>query len=383
MTTNDVYQRLANHLRRMPIDYPPTQSGIELKILKDYYFTPEEAEVALQLGVLPDSLKVIFRRVKKAGMDISIDELEQMLDRMVKKGAIAGGAMYERKGDRKYYSIIHLAIGMHEFHVGKQTKEYVRDMEQYMEEGFREAFHVKGTPQIRTVPVEKSISSERNVSNYNNVRKIIENHEGPIAVFNCVCKEGKKLVDDPCKQTDLLEVCTGFGTGARHFVEELGVGRYISKEELFELLEKFEEAGLVLQPDNSKNPSFMCACCKCCCGVLRSVMGLDRPSQYLAPNYFAVVDVELCKGCKTCIKRCQMDAITIEDGKSSINLDYCIGCGLCVTKCPTKALKLQKHKRQKVPPVNQMAKYRKIMISRRGVVGTAKMLVNLILGRRI
>ena len=379
---SDVYHKLAKHLRRMPIDYPPTQSGIEIKILQ-HFFTPKEAAVALLLGVLPEPLKVIARRLKKAGMAMTKEELEETLDGMVQKGNIAGGAMYADRGSDKYYSNIHLAVGMHEFQVDRQTKEYVQDLEQYMEEGFFRAFHNKETPQMRTIPVEKSVASERYIANYNSIRKIVEKVEEPIGVFNCICKQGMDLLNQPCKQTKLREVCIAFGRGAVHFKEELGAARFISKKELFELLDKFEEDGLVLQPDNSKNPSFICACCKCCCGVLRSVRMLDRPAEYLAANYYAAVDIELCKGCKTCLKRCQMDAIQIENGKSSVNLELCIGCGLCVVKCPTNAIRLIKKEKQKIPPKDMMQKYRKILMRRRGVVGTAKMVVDLLLGRRI
>jgi electron transport complex protein RnfB len=379
---NEIYHKLANHLRKMPIDFPPTQSGIEIKILK-HYFTPQEAEVALLLGVLPEPLKVISRRLKGANMTISQEELEQILDGMVKKGSIAGGAMYADRGKGKYYGNLHLAVGMHEFHVDKQTKEYVEDLEQYMTEEFFKAFHNKEVPQMRTIPVEKSIETERYISNYNAIRKIIETIEEPIAVLNCVCKQGMDLLDQPCKQTDLREICIAFGKGALHLKNELGIGRFISKEELFKLLEKLEEDGLVLQPENSKNPSFICACCKCCCGVLRSVKLLDRPADYLAVNYYAIVDINLCKGCKTCLERCQMGAIKIEDGKASIDLNFCIGCGLCVIKCPTKAIQLKRKSKQKIPPKDMMDKYRKILIRRRGVLGTMKMAVDLLFGRRI
>lgn len=379
---NDVYQKLAKHLRRMPIDYPPTQSGVEIRILK-YCFTPKEAAVALLLGVLPEPLKVISRRLKTADIVMTKEELEETLDGMVQKGSIAGGALYADQGKKKRYANLHLAVGMHEFHINKQTKEYVQDLEQYMKEGFFRAFHNKETPQMRTIPIEKSIDFERYIADYNSIRKIIEKMEGPISVFDCVCKQGMDLLNQPCKQTNLREVCISFGSGALYFKNELGVGRFISKKDVFELLDKFEEDGLVLQPDNAKNPAFICACCKCCCGVLRSVKMLDRPADYLAANYHATVDIELCKGCKTCLKRCQMDAIKIENGKSSVNLNLCIGCGLCVVKCPAKAIRLRKKEKQKIPPKDLMDKYRKILIQRRGVLGTTKMLFDLLAGRRI
>ncbi|GAH10544.1 unnamed protein product, partial [marine sediment metagenome] len=33
-----------------------------------------------------------------------------------------------------------------------------------------------------------------------------------------------------------------------------------------------------------------------------------------------------------------MEAITMDNGKSSVNLDRCIGCGNCVAICETNAI---------------------------------------------
>ena len=41
-----VYRKLQKYLDRMPISYPETESGVEIRILK-HLFTPEEAEIAL------------------------------------------------------------------------------------------------------------------------------------------------------------------------------------------------------------------------------------------------------------------------------------------------------------------------------------------------
>ena len=41
----DVYKRLAEHLNHLPTGFPPTDSGVELRILKRL-FTPEEAAIA-------------------------------------------------------------------------------------------------------------------------------------------------------------------------------------------------------------------------------------------------------------------------------------------------------------------------------------------------
>ncbi len=144
------------------------------------------------------------------------------------------------------------------------------------------------------------------------------------------------------------------------------MGRYISVEEAKEILRKNEEAGLVMQPFNSKKAGGMCSCCGDCCGMLRSLKKQPVPSASVQSNYYAVVDEDDCTGCETCLDRCQMEAITIVDEKAKINLDRCIGCGLCVTTCPTDAAKLVKksESEQYVPPESGAETYMRIAMER-------------------
>jgi heterodisulfide reductase subunit A-like polyferredoxin len=95
---------------------------------------------------------------------------------------------------------------------------------------------------------------------------------------------------------------------------------------------------------------------------LASLKKIPKPSFIVASNYFAEVDIDNCTGCETCLDRCQMDAITIEEGVAKIDLDYCIGCGLCVTTCPSEALSLKRKDETEVvvPPANAFELYREI-----------------------
>ena len=57
------YRKLQQHLDKMPVGYPATESGIEVQILK-YLFSPEQAEIALTLGFYPEKVKKLHRKLK-------------------------------------------------------------------------------------------------------------------------------------------------------------------------------------------------------------------------------------------------------------------------------------------------------------------------------
>jgi iron only hydrogenase large subunit-like protein len=51
------------------------------------------------------------------------------------------------------------------------------------------------------------------------------------------------------------------------------------------------------------------------------------------------LDVEKCKGCTHCLKRCPTEAIRVRDGHAVINSARCIDCGECIRQCPHNAKK--------------------------------------------
>ena len=47
-----------------------------------------------------------------------------------------------------------------------------------------------------------------------------------------------------------------------------------------------------------------------------------------------------CKNCGACANECPVDALTIKDGKVTIDASQCINCGSCWATCPEDAIEL-------------------------------------------
>ncbi|MFX1408704.1 MAG: ATP-binding protein [Promethearchaeota archaeon] len=344
----DIYRKLQQHLDKMPIGFPTTKSGSDLRLLQ-YLFTPEEAEIAMLLKFGWDrdleTIDTIYERVKDK--KISKEVLEQKLDSLAKKGLI----MFKREGDLKYYGNALLMVGIFEFQVnklGKFPKEFFKDFHKYFDEAWlREVFKVKAA-QLRVVPIEKSIDIEQNISNYDDIAKLIEDSEGPYMVTNCICRQVKDLMEKPCEATSRREICLGFGFGAKLYIEQ-GWGREITKEEVFNILKQNQDDGLVIQPDNAQELCFICSCCSCCCEGLSRIVKFPNPGELTVSNFVAEVNPESCTGCETCVEICPMNAIIIEDNISKVIQKRCIGCGNCVVRCPSSAIELKKREKEFIP----------------------------------
>ena len=378
-SNNDVYRKLQRHIDSMPIPFPESKSGLDIKLLK-HFFSPEEAEIAIELSALPEPINRIHKRLK--GTSISLKELEITLNKMVEKGSILGGKFFESKGKGKLYSKAPLAIGMYELQVGRLTKELENDFQGYLHETFYKVAHSKKTSQMRTIPISKSINTDRYLDSYDNVKKIVENTDKPIAVFKCVCREGKDLLEEPCKHSDIRETCLIFEDIAIASIHK-GNAREITKEETLSILDKAEKAGFVLQPENNQKPNFICCCCGDCCNVLTTIKKFPRPVEYYHSNFYSKVNSEKCDLCWDCIEKCPMDALSMEDDSPLVDLDRCIGCGVCVSTCKSGAYELKSKGIKHVPPKNTDAMYKKIFLERIGFGGMIKNLPKIIFHQKI
>jgi Fe-S-cluster-containing hydrogenase component 2 len=349
-----VYRKLQEHLDKLPVGFPRSKSGAEIRILK-FIFTPTEAQIATKLTRSFETVQDIYVRMKELGM--TVKELEQALDKMVSKGGIE----FRKQAGKKFYANAVYVLGMHEYQVKRMTPDYYKDFFQYGVEALGRELYSTKVSQFRVVPLEVSITPVHYAPRYEDLRKVVQDAEGPLVVQECLCRKGMGLIGTPCKKTSRTETCIGVSGDMTKMYRDQGWGREISREECLEILQKNEEDGLVLQAGNSERPGFICSCCGCCCASLIGIKMMPTPNELVSSNYQAEVDAELCAGCKTCAERCQMGAVKIVDDVAQVNMKRCIGCGLCVPTCEAKAMRLVKKDKQIAPPKTSDDLYARIL----------------------
>ena len=132
--SSDVYERLAAKLDELPSGFPSTESGVELKILQKI-FTPEEAELTLQMSPEPETIDVIAERFGKPE-----PEMQAILDDMMRKGHIGSAVI----AGQWMYKMIPFVIGIYEYQLNRIDKELAVLFEEYLPTFWSE-FTVSGT----------------------------------------------------------------------------------------------------------------------------------------------------------------------------------------------------------------------------------------------
>jgi len=231
-TDPDLYQKLAQHLDRLPGGYPATESGVELRILRRL-FSPQDAELALHLALIAEEAPVIAHR---AGIPVA--EAQQRLEDMASRGLIYSTHHRERPPE---YMALQFVVGIWEFQVNRLDEGLVQDVDEY----FHTMFDMdvwQRAPQLHTIPVAESIAYPNEVLAYHQAREIVRKQE-KIIVADCICRKERHLVGEGCKKP--LETCLVFGSGA-YYYERYGMGRQISVDEALAVLDTADRAGLVL-----------------------------------------------------------------------------------------------------------------------------------------
>ena len=325
MNDEEIYEALTEHLDKLPGGFPPSKTGAHIRLLR-HLFTEKEAKLATKLTIIPKTSQEIAKKV-----NLPETQTENLLEEMTMKGLIY---TTETEEGITLYQAAPWVIGIYEFQVKNLTEDLRDLLNEYW--STREPSEKRFETQLRTIPVNESIEPTLEILPYEQVNKLVDQND-VFAVAPCICRLHAKKEGGGCDAP--IETCLIFGEFADYYVK-LGLGKYITKDEMKEKIREANEHNLVLNPTNSKRVSAICCCCGCCCGILGTIKRYPKPAEQISSSFHAEYDVDSCIGCGVCIDRCQMDAITEMDGKVALDLDRCIGCGLCVSTCPTNALKL-------------------------------------------
>ncbi len=361
---NTIYRRLQRHLDKQAIGFPSTWSGADIRLLKRL-FTTDEARLALHLTYKPSSTEKIAHR---AASEFSEAQTTSLLESMFKKGSIG----WKKKEGIDHWFALPFVVGMYEGQDGNPSPEFLADSKEYFNSvlGFGRSFVSVKPSQMRTIPINRSITAEHHVSTYDQVRSIVGDAPGPFVVLPCICRKSKALKGKPCTKTSREESCLAFGDMAAMVLRRKH-GRELTRDEVLGILARSEEEGLVLQPSNAQKPEFICSCCGCCCGMLSYQRLLPRPVDFWTTSYHAEVAATSCVSCGMCVSRCQVRAVSLNgpEGSAKIDLGRCIGCGLCVPTCPSGAMRLRPRDAVTAPPKDEEALADEIMSNKRGTAG--------------
>jgi len=340
---NDIYEKLAETLDRLPNGFPRTPSNVEIPLLKKI-FSPEETLIAAQLSEELISLDDIAETVGLPLEDTRV-RLTKMADRglvWLDKSALDPDYDHDRliQAENPSFRLAPLIVGIFESTVSEWDHEFIHLLEEYLADGGAAGI-MQPQPSIhRVLPAQGAVKFEQ-ILPYEDVREILLNPDNKkFRVRDCQCRIAQDFHGD--RKCDFpLRACLSFSTLAHASTPSNKVE--ISREEALDLLDQCKEAGMVHTVTNVvKGINYICNCCGCCCEMLRGINEWGIENSVAASSYFAVIDPDECIGCETCIERCQVGAISEQDGVAVMDRERCIGCGLCATGCPNDVAKLHK-----------------------------------------
>jgi ferredoxin len=333
---HDPYKQLAKQLDCLPNGFPPTEDGIELKLLARI-FSAEEAELASKLLMKLETAEQIASRLGS-----EYQPTRQLLKSMAHRGLIKAGKAEGGLG----YGLLPFVVGIYENQIAHLDKEFASLYEDYYKRSFTKVLGVQPAFH-RVVPVGESIKMNMQVAPYESAAGIIEQAQS-WAVQDCICRIQTALVGRPCNHP--VDVCMVFSSEPDAFAGSTEM-KALTKEEAYGVLRRSDESGLVhCVSNNLKGNWYICNCCTCSCGILRGMAELGIANVVASSAFVNTVDRDACTGCGLCVDACQFAALSL-DGVASVNDAKCVGCGVCVNSCADKALILVRRPDAEIKPV--------------------------------
>lgn len=277
----------------------------------DAVLTKEEAAFMLSFG----KTRVPYRTEELAKKNhMSEEEAQKILDHLVWIGVVE---MNRENSDReRQYNVPIFVPGSAEFMMMQEplTKEhpelatFFNLMTQMPLEGMTPMIPPGGAGVgMHVIPVEKAIETRNESVSVEHISHWLNKYD-KYSVGLCTCRRQQEMRGEGSGDV-AGEFCIGVGDMAEFCVVR-GTGRYISYEEVLEILQRAERHGFVHQITNIDGEDKIVAICNCAPGVCNAL----RTSQlYNTPNlsrsaYRAHVDRDKCVACGKCAEVCPVGA---------------------------------------------------------------------------
>ncbi|MBW1710690.1 MAG: 4Fe-4S dicluster domain-containing protein [Deltaproteobacteria bacterium] len=343
--SDQVYLRIAENIDKGIQTAPKANGDLSkafIAFLKIVY-TPEEADLVQHLSMFKSTS--VEELADASGLDV--DKIKEILSPLKRKAAIEGTYKYRLPS-------IPTLLNLHMFYPDIKPDD-LEAAKLYQDFFIKEKFYkyygtsVKGTPVLRSIPIEQSIHPEEKTYTAEEAHAFVRGLETEdLALVPCPCRTRTEKLDiRECKDRLPVANCVFLGRAAVRF-EELGLGKRVTKEQAIAYIDEVVELGLIPTTDNSiEGPhGIMCMCCGCCCSNVRGRTRWDNPTAVRPSNFLPRAGDE-CILCGTCVDRCFLDALSLDEdaGRSVADPEKCIGCGVCTVTCPEEALKLHRFER--------------------------------------
>lgn len=328
MNDNDVYEKIAGKVQM------PNSRWIPMILKK--LITPDEGRILLEM---PLSVSEFADKYQ-----VDAVEAEKKLEEFANKGVCIP---LEKDGDLKYCCVsspiqvhdatIHGALNNNYAPVPMEIVEMWRKFrETEWLEMLRSMERMPNANHGRCVPSWSTVKDQPELTPDENLRTILE--EAPaIAVVDCPCRWLEVKAGELDKPTF---TCISLTEKSVKYIVDRKIGKQITLEEGYALLEECETAGLIPTAGRKGKPKQLCMCTARECIILRAqvLYGYDLWDR---SRFDARVDPDKCEACETCVERCQMGAIAMDDNGAVVDTDKCFGCGLCAITCPADALHMK------------------------------------------
>lgn len=361
----EVYVNFVKWLRRSWGHLPDSAELMPTIMLA---YTPQEAELLTGMPFTESSIEELAALKK-----MDPDELAPLLDDLSSKGLFfrirRGSSFRYRLVDGRF---VLLRSFWWSGRNDEQTRAVAPHVNRYYRDGFGDNWKDVHTKGLRVLPIRQTVEDPRMLLPYEDALELLRN-EDRFAVATCACRHRKGLDPDhpPCKHE--AENCLHFGRYADYIIDN-NLGRRIVREEAEGILTKSADAGLIHAVSNwQRELDTICNCCRCCCLYLEAFHVLKHSKPMNHSNYELQTNPKTCSGCGLCVKRCPMEALSLEESLEARNKSgkiavlkpgICVGCGVCAHKCPTDSLALRRRKKPDHPPID-VAEQRKRFLAER------------------